>query len=866
MQIARQLDCHALALQLSGVLLCRRWVTLEHFASTLQTKYAEMMDDNPKEWEWAYDKERSVCQAFRILFSELKSVNPASEALLCLCAHYGSWTFSKDFLLYAITSCHDSQILDGLKQGPAMPRDEYSLLKAIDHLADLCLVNIVRDQDGEMKQITLCGPLSRWCMEYLDQRLDWALLACVCISGSIRREIAAAFVRTFNDSTPKDNLHWHDAVLYDQNMRLNIPAQRCWDQVRKLSKGSIRNTLLGLETRQREALVAFMKQYGELIYSIGHSSQHYRLAAELLAASIEHDKESQGLAWPLDLNSFLVWTCQALTGLQLNEDRQKEEEMMELIYKTGSKKFPSQEGLLSKIQIKLESMRRRPNVGQPYEAKARLAAFERTIPEDQSSVISPVVRSFHSYTLQYDTARPASQRPVHSESARSRLRPPSKNPHFFGRHAILQLMTEKLSDGSRSDSGRDATILDGTDSDLSDLRIFVLCGLEGVGKTEIARDYITHQRDEFDEIFWVNAKNHDTLLVEIGRMVSEMQAEDGVLNDVTPMVDTMKDLAQLGRSWLSSPWVTKDQARHYATDAPFRWLLVLDNVTDFSGLEGVWSTQGKWTVLVTTRKSPAFLSNNDALGRVDSCKVEPLDVESSVKILNTLTKHAVNDDEENSTELARWSGGFPLLIHQMATELNLSSLSRLELLAKLDRIGTKIFDDDYEDPGDKDCSRRVAMVSYALGVEYLHFRSQYLLDILSWLDPEKVPERLLDALVRIPEANMDKSVLEMSIAELLSSRLISYEQSARAYGLRATVQSLVREHVCPDRKVSSLAMALALVTESWVFTDSPMHRDTKCTEMLSSAMKVVSHYIDKFGGGLAIPTVLLVRLFSDSGR
>lgn len=603
MQIARQLDCHALALQLSGVLLCRRWVTLESFASTLQAKYAEMMDDNPKEWRWAYDKERSVCQAFRILFSELKTVNPASEALLCLCAHYGSWTFSKDFLLYAITSCHDSQMLHGLKQGPAMPRDEYGLLKAIDHLADLCLVNIVRDQDGEMKQITLCGPLSRWCMEYLEQKLDWALLACVCISSAIRREIAAAFVRTFNDSTPNEHLHWHDSALYDQNMRLNIPAQRCYDHVRELSKGSIRNTLLGLETRQRKALVAFMKQYGELVHSIGHSSQHYRLAAELLAASIDHDKESQGLDWPLDLDSFLAWTCQALTGLQLNEDRQKEEEMMELVYKTGSRRFPSQEGLLSKIQIRLESMRRRPNIGQPYEAKARLAAFERTTPEDQSSANSPVVRSLHSYTLQYDTARPAAQR-----LAPSRGRPPLKNPHFFGRQAILQLMTENLSDGSRPASGRDGTNLHGNDSDLSNLRAFVLCGLAGVGKTEIAIDYITSQRDEFDEIFWVNGNNRDTLLVQIGRMVWGMQAENGVWDYVTPMVDITKELAQLGHSWLSNPSVARDQTRHSATSAPLRWLLVLDNVSDFSDLVDVLPFHIKWSVLVTTRKSLAFLS------------------------------------------------------------------------------------------------------------------------------------------------------------------------------------------------------------------------------------------------------------------
>lgn len=87
--------------------------------------------------------------------------------------------------------------------------------------------------------------------------------------------------------------------------------------------------------------------------------------------------------------------------------------------------------------------------------------------------------------------------------------------------------------------------------------------------------------------------------------------------------------------------------------------------------------------------------------------------------------------KETSNQLAQWSGGYPLLIHQMATALNTSSLSRLELLAKLDKIGTKIFDGDDEDPGNEGCSRQVMMVSYALGLEYLHLKSQYLLNSLS---------------------------------------------------------------------------------------------------------------------------------------
>lgn len=134
------------------------------------------------------------------------------------------------------------------------------------------------------------------------------------------------------------------------------------------------------------------------------------------------------------------------------------------------------------------------------------------------------------------------------------------------------------------------------------------------------------------------------------------------------------------------------------------------------------------------------------------------------------------------------------------------------------------------------------------------------------MDPEKVPERLLDALVRIPQAEMDKSTLATSTQELLSSRLISYDDPARAFGLRAPIQSLAREHMLPDEQVVSLTVALALLTQSWVFANSPMHKYPECTKMLSSAMKVVSHCIAKFRDGLVTPNVLLIQLLSDSGR
>jgi Holliday junction resolvasome RuvABC ATP-dependent DNA helicase subunit len=71
----------------------------------------------------------------------------------------------------------------------------------------------------------------------------------------------------------------------------------------------------------------------------------------------------------------------------------------------------------------------------------------------------------------------------------------TQNDKFFGRQNILQKLDELL-------LPRHDTIVSAEDGVLKHV---TLCGMGGLGKTEIAIEYAFTRRDKFDAIFWIRA-------------------------------------------------------------------------------------------------------------------------------------------------------------------------------------------------------------------------------------------------------------------------------------------------------------------------------------------------------------------------
>ncbi|KAI8258387.1 tetratricopeptide repeat domain-containing protein [Colletotrichum sp. SAR11_239] len=217
---------------------------------------------------------------------------------------------------------------------------------------------------------------------------------------------------------------------------------------------------------------------------------------------------------------------------------------------------------------------------------------------------------------------------------------------FFGRQDILDLIDESLL------PDRQVTISSGAAS----VRSFALCGMGGIGKTQIAVEYAYSRRDKYDAIFLITADGKTMLSEQFARIASELRLEDP---------KNSKDLtvsSEIVRKWLSDPVRTYE--KDSSADNRASWLLIFDNADDPSVLEEFWPNTGYGAVLITSRDSVA---KNQPFTDNVGIDLKPFTSPDAVKFLTTLTHKTAQDSQaKDAAEVADRLGGLPLLINQMA--------------------------------------------------------------------------------------------------------------------------------------------------------------------------------------------------------
>jgi hypothetical protein len=139
---------------------------------------------------------------------------------------------------------------------------------------------------------------------------------------------------------------------------------------------------------------------------------------------------------------------------------------------------------------------------------------------------------------------------------------PPRNLNFTGREELLKLLHQRMQDGATAVLPQ------------------ALHGLGGVGKTQLAAEYVYRYRKDYDLVWWISADDAATVrqaLVELGgRLGVPSQAEAGKI--VTAV------LQALGNGH-SHP----------------RWLLIYDNAPDPGELQGLVPQGDTGHVLITSR-------------------------------------------------------------------------------------------------------------------------------------------------------------------------------------------------------------------------------------------------------------------------
>jgi tetratricopeptide (TPR) repeat protein len=218
--------------------------------------------------------------------------------------------------------------------------------------------------------------------------------------------------------------------------------------------------------------------------------------------------------------------------------------------------------------------------------------------------------------------------------------PYTKNEHFTGRSALLVKLHDKLRECVPKQYNHRVA----------------LHGLGGVGKTQVALEYVYTHKTSYDSIYWISGVNRSALLSGFQNIARKTQCINGV-SDLEP-----SDVAKAVLSWLNR----QD-----------RWLLVIDNLEDAAIVDHLLPERTPQKHTLITMRNP----NTDEV-QAEGLEVGPLDHKDAVELLLLRSKLGPTSDESVSEaeEVVKELGCLALAIEQAAAYIREASKDLFKFL------------------------------------------------------------------------------------------------------------------------------------------------------------------------------------------
>ncbi|KAK3366643.1 P-loop containing nucleoside triphosphate hydrolase protein, partial [Lasiosphaeria ovina] len=395
-----------------------------------------------------------------------------------------------------------------------------------------------------------------------------------------------------------------------------------------------------------------------------------------------------------------------------------------------------------------------------------------------------------------------------------------RNPNFFGRQDI----TEKL-DGfllpSQAAGGPGAR-----SAAMGITKSCAICGIGGMGKTQIALEYEHSRRSEFDAIMLVQADARTSISASFGTIAVAL----GLAGE-----SESSDLAvsfSIAMQWLSNPVKPAVTARSTLTPPPERadnalveatWLVIFHNADTIDLLSEFWpSSASTGSVLITTR---------DPAGR-DFCldngiMLQPLSVEDAVRFfveqLNLDSDgHTRFDSESDVGSFVERFGGLPLALVQDASLIRRRQMT-VDEFSQLSRRGLKPTGLANYQASQSDGGYQHSIFT-VWTFETLEEATKSLLNVMSLMDPFAIQEAILQPQEEnthqlagsVPSPYpTDIRAYVAARSELVKAFLISRSLPSRHVELHPLVQEVVWAGMDEEQLRTHFCTAVALIHAAW---------------------------------------------------
>jgi tetratricopeptide (TPR) repeat protein len=286
---------------------------------------------------------------------------------------------------------------------------------------------------------------------------------------------------------------------------------------------------------------------------------------------------------------------------------------------------------------------------------------------------------------------------------------PHRNVDFTGRVPELEMMHDDLNSGQPP-------------------HVQVIAGMGGIGKTELATEYIYHYIDEYEIIWWIRAEHHDRVrdaLVKLAQRLGlrEATSDSGRDRAITAVLETLQ------------------------SDVQRSWLLVYDNAVDLLELQKYLPTSRPGGhIIITSRQLnwPSFIV-------ADGIELLPFTEHEAISFLrgkvpglaardgrSQLTEEEDAHRSSDARRLAADLGHLPIAIDHAAAYLAETGQSVDEYLSRFAENAHQLLS---QQPGDSDLPAPISG-TWTMSTRLLTPDAEHLFNLCAFFSPEPIAAEL----------------------------------------------------------------------------------------------------------------------------
>ena len=371
--------------------------------------------------------------------------------------------------------------------------------------------------------------------------------------------------------------------------------------------------------------------------------------------------------------------------------------------------------------------------------------------------------------------------------------PHHRNPNFTGREDILSNLRLSLTSGEPAAWKQAVT------------------GMGGVGKTQLAVEYIYRHKTDYRVIWWIRSEEPAAMAADYADLAASLDLPEKDSPD-------QKEITKVVKRWLE----------HNSG-----WLLIFDNARDQKDVRGYIPKGGDGHLIITSR-------NPDWSGVAKLLPVRPFDRAESIDFL---CKRTEQDDEEAADALADELGDMPLALEQAGAYIETTGIMLTDYQELFQSRRKELWEDeipplDYPDS---------VATTWSLAMEQVSKESLEAADLLNlcaFLAPDEISlEMLSEGAEHLPEplaaTATDRLAMNRAIKVLRRYSLINAD--GELLSVHRLVQAVVRDRLSEDNEKRWAETAVALLSAAFPFESDDVSTWHLSSYLLPHALAAATH-------------------------